>query len=239
VIELQYVVAYIGLAVPSAAGRLAVMMRFFQRVGGSSSTAVGVSAIDSMANFVVQVGLLLVITMFGFGTLDFQVTSATGELDGDAASLVLLIGVGLLIAAIVVLAVPKLRQKVIPVVAQVREGLQSLRSPAKVAMVIGGNALTQVLYGVTLVAAAAATGNDVAIADAVLINTVVTLFAGILPIPGGVGVSEAGLTAGLVATGVPEPAALCAALVHRVMTAYLPPIAGFFAMRSLREQKYL
>ena len=48
------------------------------------------------------------------------------------------------------LAVPKLRNKVIPVVAQVKEGLQSLRSPSKVAMVIGGNALTQMLYGVTL-----------------------------------------------------------------------------------------
>jgi uncharacterized membrane protein YbhN (UPF0104 family) len=239
VLELQYVVAYIGLAVPSAAGRLAVMMRFFQRVGGSASTAVGVSAIDSMANFVVQVALLLIITMFGLGTVDLQLTSATGDLAGSAASLVLIVGVGLLVAAIVVLAVPKLRQKVIPVLSQVREGLRSLRSPSKVAMVIGGNALTQVLYGVTLVAAAGATGADVGIADAVLINTVVTLFAGILPIPGGVAVSEAGLTAGLVAAGMSEPAALCAALLHRVMTAYLPPVAGFFAMRSLREQKYL
>jgi uncharacterized membrane protein YbhN (UPF0104 family) len=239
VLELQYVVAYIGLAVPSAAGRLAVMMRFFQRVGGSASTALGVSAIDSMANFAAQVGLLLVITMFGLGSLDLQLTSGTGGLDGDAASLVLLVVVGLLVAAVVVLAVPKLRRKVVPVVTQVREGLQSLRSPSKVAMVIGGNALTQILYGVGLVAAAAATGADVSIADAVLINTFVTLFAGILPIPGGIGVSEAGLTAGLVAAGMSEPAALCAALLHRVMTAYLPPVAGFFAMRSLREQRYL
>ena len=36
-----------------------------------------------------------------------------------------------------------------------------------------------------------------------------------------------------------EPAALTAALLHRLMTAYVPPVAGFFAMRSLREQKYL
>ena len=57
VAELQYVVAYIGLAVPSAVGRLAVMMRFFQRVGGSSGIAVGVSAIDSAANFIVQIAL--------------------------------------------------------------------------------------------------------------------------------------------------------------------------------------
>jgi uncharacterized membrane protein YbhN (UPF0104 family) len=239
VVELQFVVAYIGLAVPSAAGRLAVMMRFFQRVGGSSGIAVGVSAIDSAANFIVQIGLLLVITLFGLGSLDFDLTSALGSLEGDAATLVLWVVVGLVAAVVVVLAVPKLRNKVIPVVDQVRDGLRSLRSPSKVAMVIGGNALTQLLYGVTLSAAVAATGNDVGLADVVLVNTVVTVFAGVLPIPGGVGVSEAGLTAGLVAAGVPEPAALCAALLHRLMTAYVPPVAGFFAMRSLREQKYL
>ena len=106
-------------------------------------------------------------------------------------------------------------------------------------MVFGGDTLTQILYGATLSAAVAATGNDVGIADTVLINTAVSLFAGLLPIPGGVGVSEAGLTAGLMAAGVPESAALCAALVHRLMTVYIPPIWGFFALRSLREQKYL
>ena len=236
---LQYVVAYIGLAVPSAVGRLAVMMRFFQRVGGSSGVAVGVSAIDSAANFIVQIGLLLIICGFGLGTLDFGLTSALGDLESDSATFVLVIGVVLMAAVGVVLAVPKLRNKVIPVATQVKEGLHSLRSPGKVAMVIGGNALTQILYGFALAAAAAATGADVGIADAVLINTVVTVFAGVLPIPGGVGVSEAGLTAGLVATGMTEPAALCAALLHRLMTAYVPPVAGFFAMRSLREQKYL
>ena len=36
-----------------------------------------------------------------------------------------------------------------------------------------------------------------------------------------------------------EPPRCAAALLHRVMTAYVPPVAGFFAMRSLREQKYL
>ena len=239
VAQLQYVVAYIGLAVPSAVGRLAVMMRFFQRVGGSSGIAVGVSAIDSAANFIVQIALLLIICGFGLGTLDFGLTSALGELESDSATFVLIVAVVLVVAVIVVLAVPKLRNKVLPLVAQVREGLQSLRSPAKVAMVFGGNALTQILYGLTLASAAAATGADVGIADAVLINTVVTVFAGVLPIPGGIGVSEAGLTAGLVATGMTEPAALTAALLHRLMTAYVPPVGGFFAMRSLREQKYL
>ena len=40
-------------------------------------------------------------------------------------------------------------------------------------------------------------GVRVPLTELVLINTVVSLFAGLLPIPGGIGVSEAGLTLGL------------------------------------------
>ena len=60
------------------------------------------SAIDSAANFIVQIGLLLVITLFGLGSLDFQLTSALGDLDRDATALVLLIALGLLVAVIAI-----------------------------------------------------------------------------------------------------------------------------------------
>jgi uncharacterized membrane protein YbhN (UPF0104 family) len=52
-------------------------------------------------------------------------------------------------------------------------------------------------------------------------------------LPGGIGVAEAGLTAGLVAPGIPEETALAAALIHRLLTYYLPPIWGFWALRWL------
>ena len=55
---LQLAITYIGLAVPSAAGRLAVNIRFFQRHGLSSGAAVAVGAIDSVAGFIVQISLL-------------------------------------------------------------------------------------------------------------------------------------------------------------------------------------
>ena len=51
--------------------------------------------------------------------------------------------------------------------------------------------------------------------------------------------TEGALTAGLVAAGVPEAAALSAVLVYRVFTYYLPPAWGFFAMRWLEKHDYL
>ena len=60
-----------------------------------------------------------------------------------------------------------------------------------------------------------------------------------MPVPGGVGVAEAALTAGLTAVGIPQEVAVAAAITHRMVTAYIPPIFGFFASNWLTERDYL
>ena len=69
--------------------------------------------------------------------------------------------------------------------------------------------------------------------ELILINTVVSLFAGLLPIPGGIGVSEAGLTLGLTAAGLSSEIAFAIALAYRMVSFYLPPIWGCFSYRWL------
>ena len=54
-----------------------------------------------------------------------------------------------------------------------------------------------------------------------------------MPIPGGIGVAELGLTVGLVAAGMPDEVALVVAVIYRAATFYIPPLWGFFAMRWL------
>jgi glycosyltransferase 2 family protein len=63
--------------------------------------------------------------------------------------------------------------------------------------------------------------------------------AGLLPVPGGVGVVEGGLTLGLTGAGLPEEIAFAAALMYRVATFYLPPVWGFFALRWLERNQHL
>ena len=70
-------------------------------------------------------------------------------------------------------------------------------------------------------------------------NISVALLAGLLPIPGGIGVAEAGLTFGLVQAGVPEETAFAAVLLYRLWTFYLPPIWGYVALRWLERNKHL
>ena len=66
-----------------------------------------------------------------------------------------------------------------------------------------------------------------------------SLFAGLMPVPGGMGVTEAGFTVGLQAIGVPSAIAVSTAITYRLVTFYLPPIWGAAAMRWLRRQDYV
>ena len=90
-----------------------------------------------------------------------------------------------------------------------------------------------------LAACCFAFGAEVPLTELVLINTVVSLFAGLLPIPGGIGVSEAGLTIGLQAAGLPSETAFAIALSYRCVSFYLPPVWGWFCYRWLIKQRYL
>ena len=45
--------------------------------------------------------------------------------------------------------------------------------------------------------------------------------------------------AGLVAVGIPNDTAVSAALLYRMVSYYLPPIWGWFALQWLRRQDYV
>jgi uncharacterized membrane protein YbhN (UPF0104 family) len=105
--------------------------------------------------------------------------------------------------------------------------------------VAGGTLLQKVLFALTLAASVAAFGDSITLAEAIFVNSAVSLFIGLIPVPGGVGVGETALAAGLVLVGVPEGAAFGAALSHRMVTAYLPPVFGWYASRWLTQRDYL
>jgi uncharacterized protein (TIRG00374 family) len=67
----------------------------------------------------------------------------------------------------------------------------------------------------------------------------VSLLASFIPVPGGIGVVEFGLTAGLVAAGMSDESAFAAVILYRLSTFYIPPAWGFFAMRWLQRNRYL
>jgi uncharacterized protein (TIRG00374 family) len=80
---------------------------------------------------------------------------------------------------------------------------------------------------------------DVTIAVAFAVTVATNLLAGLVPIPGGIGVAEAVMTSWLVLVGVPEAPAFAVTVLFRMFTFYIPAVEGFFAVRWLEKGGYL
>lgn len=241
VLALQWAIAFIALAVPSSAARIALEIRFFGKLGMSSASAVAVGAIDSVSGFIVEVSLIALILLSGLASLHLH--GVDGETITFTGKWLLIGAIALAVLVTIVIAIPRLRGIVAGKAAEVKQdigdSLGVFRSPTKVVMIFGGNLLAVLLYSVVLGLCVHAFGHSLSFADLVLTYTVVTIFAGFMPVPGGMGVAEAGYTAVLVALGLPHTAALSVAMTFRLATYYLPPIWGGFAMGWLRRREYI
>jgi uncharacterized protein (TIRG00374 family) len=142
------------------------------------------------------------------------------------------------------MVVPKLRKRaravVAPQWAAARENLRAvLSTPSKAAMIFGGNLGSQVLYALVLDAALHAYGASLPLLQIILINSFASVVGGMAPVPGGMGVIEAGLIGGFTAAGVSQSVAVATTFTARMFTAYLPPIWGWFALQWLRRNEYV
>ena len=235
---LQFAITFVNLAMPSTAARAAVNIRFFQRSGVPADSAVSLGVLDSVMGFVGQITLIVTILAFGLGSLDLDIA---GNLSDDTLiRLLVLVAVALVAGVSVVLAVPKFRAAVGAALRKVWALVGPvLSSPARLVQSLGANMAAELLFSWCMYTVLRAFGQDVSYMDVVLVNEFVALFAGLMPVPGGVGVTEAALTAGFVAIGVDESTALAAAITYRVLTYYTPPIIGFGAFRWLQRQQFL
>jgi uncharacterized membrane protein YbhN (UPF0104 family) len=239
VYALQLAVSYVNLAIPTSAARVAVNVRFFQRHGVPAGSAIATGAIDGFAGFVVQAGLLIGILLFTPASLDLDLRAGA-----DSASQLGAVVVSVAVVAVLIVGVVgRWRRFVLGwarrLGAEAWDAVRGLRDPRRLALLVGGNLMTEIIFATALATFARALGFPVGIGEALLINIAVGLLAGLLPIPGGIGVTEGGLTFGLVQAGMPEESALVAVLLYRVASFYLPPVWGYFALRWLERNEHI
>lgn len=251
---LQYAIQFIAVTMPATAARMAMNIRFFQGFGFPPVQAVSIGVIDGFSGFVVQVVFLLTIWLLGLTSFTVSLGSIITESTGrDFSGLITIIEITLLLILLVVLAalivqrtrtfvrsiLPKMREMIRDSFGNVRESFSVVRKPRKILMLLGGNAGAQVMQAIVLGICLKGFGYEATLSQLILINTLVSLFAGLMPIPGGVGVAEAGYALCLQAIGVPADVALVTATTFRLVTFYLPPIYGFFGLRYLRRREYV
>jgi len=244
VVAVQFANNFTGL-VGGTVATTALVVRFFQKQGQTVAVAVSSGVLNTLAAMVVQ-GILLAIGLvvsagdFTRPTLD---PSSSGDGGGVSPWVILaVVVVGLAIAAVVLL--PKRRAKVM---AAIRPQLDSARTnlidiahqPRKALQLFGGNLASQLMFALTLSAALHAYGASLGVFELIVINSFASLLGGIAPVPGGLGVIEAGLIAGMTAAGIPSTTAMAATFTARLFTAYLPPIWGWVALRWLGRHNYV
>jgi len=235
-VALESAVKFVSLTVPGSAARTAMNVRFLQRMGAPTPEAVAAAAVDGVSETVIQTLLVALLLPF----VDLKVdTSQLGHGGPDPQMVGLVLG-ALVAGVIVSLTVPRLRAMVVP---GVRSALGSLwtvaRSRRKRVELFGANLATQVLFALTLGAACQAYGVDLSLAQLLLVNMAASALSSLVPVPGGIGAAEAGITAGLVAVGVDQDTALAIAITHRLCTYFLPPLWGYFALRWLQQKAYV
>ena len=232
---MQLATSYVNVAVPTTAARVALSVRFFQRHGVKPTAALTAGALDGFCGFLVQIGLALVLVLLTPVSLGLGFDVPT---DGVVRVGAYVVG-AVVVSVLVVASVGRLRRRVVHgvriAVEQATGVLRNLRSPRRLLMLFGGHMSAEVLWAVALGVFLLALGQHVPLLEILLVNITVGMVAGLLPVPGGIGVVEGGLMVGLVAAGVPEEAAFAAAILHRIASFYLPPIWGFFALRWLQR----
>lgn len=243
VATLQFAISFISLAIPTSAARVAVNVRFFQRQGISAVSALSVGVIDSVGQFTVQIGILVVTLLLGVGEVDL---SARPEANINAGRIALLLGIVValaVIAALVVLAVPRWRhvivERVRSAIGDVISTIRGVATPGRIAWILGGNLAAEVGYAVTLAIVLVAFGQVRSLATLLVINVAVSLFNGLMPVPGGIGVVEGALVLGLGAAGIEPATAFAIAICYRLCVYYLPPLWGAIAYRRLLAAGYL
>lgn len=246
VVGVEFARAFTGL-VGGTAGNVALSVRFFEKRGLPVAVAVSSGVLDSLGGFAVQMVLVVVGLAATGSDFTFGGTSSSGGNSSDGTSVpgwLLALAAAIAIAAVGALVVPRVRRRIRDAVhAQLHDATANLRgilsTPRNAVKLFGGNLVTQILSAMVLGAALHAYGESLPLLQLVVINSFASLVGGLAPIPGGMGVVEAGLIAGFTAAGIPQAEAVAATFTARMCGSYLPPIWGWFSLSWLRHHDYV
>jgi uncharacterized membrane protein YbhN (UPF0104 family) len=219
----------------------AVRVRFFQRQGYEAEAAVSAGAIASTSWWVVK-GVLFLIAL-PFAATSFHAPSGSSG-NQKIVWIVLAVVLAVGIAAALIALVPRLRRlasgKARPHLVNIWTNVKAIAAePRKLVYVLAGATVAQLLVAFALGASLHAVGQRASLATLLTVITLAGIIGGAVPVPGGAGVVEAGLIAGLVSAGIPEDQAVAAVLIQRFFTAYLPPIWGWFTLAWMRRREYV
>ena len=230
-VVLQFAGSFTNVVTPNAIGTAAINLRFLQVRGVRLASAIASQVINTVTSGSVQLLLFVAVLPAAGGRFDFGLVPWRSLLTAVVA-----VGAAALIAVGVAWQIPQARRFVGD---RVRPALTEahavVRSPTKVTLLVSGTLFVQLLYALALGAVCRAFGVTIPLSTLIVVNIGSSAISGLVPAPGGLGVAEATLAGALTAAGVPSAVAVAATLTQRLVTTWLPPLPGWFALRSLER----
>ncbi|MBO9554580.1 flippase-like domain-containing protein [Cellulomonas sp.] len=227
----QTAASFVALAAPAGIGPAALNLRMLTKRGVSTSLSAATVALVQVSQFVVTLGLLLVLS----------IVSGTSESPLPVSPAVLLV-IGIVAALIATsLLIPKVRQwvlsKTMPTVQQMWPRLiEVLSQPWRLALAVAGNLAMTLGYVFAFDAAMHALGQQASLVQIALVYLTGNTAGAMVPTPGGVGTIEFALATALTGvTGINAGVAGAIAVLFRVLTYWLRIPFGWAAMRYLQK----
>lgn len=220
---------------PLHSAAVAIRVAFLRSRGVDTTAALGSTGVALASR---------VVTVLAVAYLAVRISGRDGAIGVEVTPDPLWVAVTILIvvAGLASNATPPLRRivarDVAPALGEAGSGLKSLTGhPSRIArLVLGALFVSFAAIGV-LVAADRAAGGTLDPPSIALTVLVVTLVCGLLPVPGGAGIAEAGMIAGLVLLGERPGVAITAVVLARLVTMWLPMAAGARVLRKISRTR--
>ena len=227
----QLACSFLNLITPNGIGGTALQLDYLHKQGVPVASGGSAMVLSTGVGGAIQMVLFLIAAAITATAID------TSSSSSDNASLWAIAIVAALIG--VVLFIPKIRGKVVPAVKRAASDIWAvLRNPKKAVRLFGGDLSGNLIYPAILGICLLAFHQRLDFAQLMVVQIGAGMLGNVAPVPGGIGVQEAALTAGLTSFGIPPNAALATVLTFRAITFAIPPIFGFFTLRWLRAKGY-
>jgi uncharacterized membrane protein YbhN (UPF0104 family) len=226
--------SFVNLVTPSSTGGVALTVRYLQQRGLPLAVAATTIGIVQSTSFIVTAVLLVGCLVLAGRDPEVGVSLPWPVLGG-----------AVVLAGVVFLVVrwwPRARRLVAerlvaPVRAEWPELRRVLTHPVRLLVAVVGHLAVPLGFATTLLCCARAVGADPSLPLLVLVVVGSSAVTAAIPVPGGIGASEASLAAGLVASGLDPAPALSAALLYRALTFWLRVPFAWVALLWLRRRR--
>jgi uncharacterized membrane protein YbhN (UPF0104 family)/membrane-associated phospholipid phosphatase len=227
----QLACSFLNLITPNGIGGTALQIDYLHKQDVPVASAGSAMVLSTGVGGAIQMILFLSAAAITATAVDTSSSST------DNTSLWVIVAVAVVIG--IVLGIPKIRGKVVPAVKRAASDIWAvLRNPKKAMQLVGGDTAGNLIYPALLGLCLLAFHQHLDFAQLIVVQVGAGMVGNVAPVPGGIGVTEAALTAGLTSFGIPAAPALATVLVFRGITFAIPPIFGFFTLRWLRNKGY-